>query len=127
MPKQMQCWVWILQLRNTEMGYIFEQLIRKFNEAANDMAGDRFRPREVIRLMVNLLFELDGDVLTKEGILKTLYDPACGTGGMLGVADEYPHELKPDARLEVFGQDWNKEPYAVCSPGWAFRSRGGVG
>jgi len=99
---------------NTEMGYIFEELIRKFNEAANETAGDHFTPREVIRLMVNLLFEPDGDVLTKKGIVKTLYDPACGTGGMLAVADEYLRELNPDARLEVFGQDWNKESYAVC-------------
>lgn len=99
---------------NTEMGYIFEELIRKFNEAANETAGDHFTPREVIRLMVNLLFEPDGDVLTKKGIVKTLCDPACGTGGMLAVADEYLRELNPDARLEVFGQDWNKESYAVC-------------
>jgi len=99
---------------NTEMGYIFEELIRKFNEAANETAGDHFTPREVIRLMVNLLFEPDGDVLTKKGIVKTLYDPACGTGGMLAVADEYLRELNPDARLEVFGQDHNPESYAVC-------------
>ena len=99
---------------STEMGYIFEELIRKFNEAANETAGDHFTPREVIRLMVNLLFEPDGDILTKKGIVKTLYDPACGTGGMLAVADEYLRELNPDARLEVFGQDWNKESYAVC-------------
>jgi type I restriction enzyme M protein len=99
---------------NTEMGYIFEELIRKFNEAANETAGDHFTPREVIRLMVNLLFEPDGDILTKKGIVKTLYDPACGTGGMLAVADDYLRELNPDARLEVFGQDWNKESYAVC-------------
>ena len=99
---------------NTEMGYIFEELIRKFNEAANETAGDHFTPREVIRLMVNLLFEPDSDVLTKKGIVKTLLDPACGTGGMLSVADEYLRELNPDASLEVFGQDWNKESYAVC-------------
>ncbi len=99
---------------NTDMGYIFEELIRKFNEAANETAGDHFTPREVIRLMVNLLFEPDGDILTKKGIVKTLYDPACGTGGMLAVADEYLRELNPDAQLEVFGQDWNKESYAVC-------------
>ena len=99
---------------NTEMGYIFEELIRKFNEAANETAGDHFTPREVIRLMVNLLFNPDGDILTKKGIVKTLYDPACGTGGMLAVADEYLRELNPDAKLEVFGQDWNEESYAVC-------------
>jgi type I restriction enzyme M protein len=99
---------------NVEMGYIFEELIRRFNEAANETAGDHFTPREVIRLMVNLLFVPDGDVLTKKGIVKTLLDPACGTGGMLSVADEYLRELNPDARLEAFGQDHNPESYAVC-------------
>lgn len=99
---------------NIEMGYIFEELIRRFNEAANETAGDHFTPREVIRLMVNLLFEPDSDILTKKGIVKTLLDPACGTGGMLSVADEYLRELNPDARLEAFGQDHNNESYAVC-------------
>lgn len=99
---------------NREMGYIFEELIRRFNEAANETAGDHFTPREVIRLMVNLLFVPDGDVLTQKGIVKTLLDPACGTGGMLSVADEYVAELNPDARLEVFGQDHNPESYAIC-------------
>ncbi|QDV90922.1 putative type I restriction enzymeP M protein [Phycisphaerae bacterium RAS2] len=99
---------------NIEMGYIFEELIRRFNEAANETAGDHFTPREVIRLMVNLLFEPDNDILTKKGILRTLLDPACGTGGMLSVADEYLRELNPDARLEAFGQDHNPESYAVC-------------
>ncbi len=99
---------------NIEMGYIFEELIRRFNEAANETAGDHFTPREVIRLMVNLLFEPDADVLTKKGIVKTLLDPACGTGGMLSVADEYLRELNPDAALEAFGQDFNPESYAVC-------------
>lgn len=99
---------------NIEMGYIFEELIRRFNEAANETAGDHFTPREVIRLMVNLLFEPDGDALRKKGIVRTLLDPACGTGGMLAVADEYLRELNPDARLEVFGQDHNPESFAVC-------------
>jgi len=99
---------------NNEMGYIFEELIRRFNEAAKETAGDHFTPREVIRLMVNLLFEPDGDILTKKGIVKTLCDPACGTGGMLAIADEYLRELNPDASLEVFGQDHNPESYAVC-------------
>ncbi|MBX3376890.1 MAG: SAM-dependent DNA methyltransferase [Phycisphaeraceae bacterium] len=99
---------------NVEMGYIFEELIRKFSEAANETAGDHFTPREVIRLIVNLLFTPDGDVLTRKGIVKTLFDPACGTGGMLSVAEEYLAELNPDARLEVFGQDYNPESYAIC-------------
>jgi len=77
-------------------------------------AGDHFTPREVIRLMVNLIFAPDSDVLTTKGIVKTLYDPACGTGGMLSVSEEYLRELNPDAQLEVFGQDYNDQSYAIC-------------
>jgi type I restriction enzyme M protein len=102
------------KVNNIEMGYIFEELIRKFSELSNETAGHHFTPREVIRLMVNLLFVNDRDVLTREGIVKTLYDPACGTGGMLSVAEEYLKELNPDARLEVFGQELNDESYAIC-------------
>lgn len=97
-----------------EMGYIFEELIRKFSELSNETAGEHFTPREVIRLMVNLLFVNDKEILRKKGIVKTLYDPACGTGGMLSVAEEYLHELNPDAKLEVFGQELNSESYAIC-------------
>lgn len=96
------------------MGYIFEELIRKFAELSNETAGEHFTPREVIRLMVNLLFVNDKNILRKKGIVKTLYDPAGGTGGMLSVAEEYVHELNPDARLEVFGQEINPESYAIC-------------
>lgn len=99
---------------NIEMGYIFEDLIRRFNEASNETAGDHFTPREVIRLMVNLIFEPDSDILTTKGIVKTLYDPACGTGGMLSVSESYLRELNPDARLQVFGQDYNDQSYAIC-------------
>jgi len=99
---------------NIEMGYIFEELIRRFNEASNEKAGDHFTPREVIRLMVNLIFMPDSDILTTRGIIKTLYDPACGTGGMLSVAEEYVRELNPDATLTVFGQDYNSQAYAIC-------------
>jgi len=99
---------------NIEMGYIFEELIRRFNEASNEEAGYHFTPREVIRLMVNLLFAPDSEVLTTKGIVKTLCDPACGTGGMLSVSEEYLRELNPDARLEVFGQDYNHQAYAIC-------------
>lgn len=102
------------KISNIKMGYIFEELIRRFNEAANETAGDHFTPREVIRLMVNILFDPDRDLLLKKGVVRTLLDPACGTGGMLAVADEYLHELNPDAGLEVFGQDFNPESYAVC-------------
>ncbi|MBP1908331.1 type I restriction-modification system subunit M [Methanolobus bombayensis] len=102
------------KVSNVEMGYIFEELIRKFSELSNETAGHHFTPREVIRLMVNLLFVNDRDILTRQGIVKTLYDPACGTGGMLSVAEEYLKDLNPDARLEVFGQELNDESYAIC-------------
>ncbi|MEW6116418.1 MAG: class I SAM-dependent DNA methyltransferase [Nitrospirota bacterium] len=102
------------KVSNIEMGYVFEELIRRFNEASNEEAGDHFTPREVIRLMVNLLFLPDNDILTTKGIVKTLYDPACGTGGMLSVSEEYVRELNPNARLEVFGQDYNDQSYAIC-------------
>ena len=102
------------RVSNLEMGYIFEELIRRFNEASNEEAGDHFTPREVIHLMVNLLFLTDNDVLTTKGIIKTLYDPACGTGGMLSVSDEYLRKLNPDANLEMFGQDYNDQAYAIC-------------
>ena len=103
------------QISNIEMGYIFEELIRKFADLSNETAGEHFTPREVIRLMVNLLFLNDKEVLTKKGIVKTLYDPACGTGGMLSVAEEYLRELNPDATLRVFGQELNDESYAICN------------
>ena len=100
---------------NIEMGYIFEELIRKFAEISNETAGEHFTPREVIRLMVNLLFLNDKEILARKGIVKTLYDPACGTGGMLSVSEDYLRELNPDASLRVFGQEINPETYAVCN------------
>jgi type I restriction enzyme M protein len=99
---------------NVEMGYLYEELIRKFSELSNETAGEHFTPREVIRLMVDLLFIEDGDVLRTRGIVKTLYDPACGTGGMLSVAEDHLRDYSPDARLEVFGQELNEETYAIC-------------
>ncbi|MEM9597027.1 MAG: class I SAM-dependent DNA methyltransferase [Acidobacteriota bacterium] len=99
---------------NLEMGYIFEELIRKFSEQSNETAGEHFTPREVIRLMVNLLFVEDDDALRRPGVVRTMYDPACGTGGMLSIAEEYLAELNPQARLEVFGQELNGESYAIC-------------
>jgi type I restriction enzyme M protein len=99
---------------NEDMGRLYEELIRRFAEQSNETAGEHFTPREVIRLMVNLLFIEERDILTQKGIVKTLYDPACGTGGMLSVAEEYVQELNPDARLELFGQEVNDESYAVC-------------
>ena len=99
---------------NVEMGYLYEELIRRFSELSNETAGEHFTPREVIRLMVNLLFIEDDALLTKPGIVKSLLDPACGTGGMLSVAENHLRDLNPNARLEVFGQELNAETYAVC-------------
>ncbi len=97
-----------------EMGYVFEELIRKFAEQSNETAGEHFTPREIIRLMVNLLFINDREILTQKGIVKTMYDPACGTGGMLSIAEQYVKDLNPNAELKVFGQEINPESYAIC-------------
>jgi type I restriction enzyme M protein len=102
------------KVSNAEMGHVFEELIRKFAELSNETAGEHFTPREVIRLMVNLLFVEDDDALTKPGVVRTIYDPAAGTGGMLSVAGEYLAELNPKARLTMFGQELNNESYAIC-------------
>ncbi|WP_046861616.1 type I restriction-modification system subunit M [Microvirga massiliensis] len=102
------------RVSNLAMGYVFEELIRRFAEQSNETAGEHFTPREVIRLMVNLLLSEDTEALTQKGAIRTLYDPACGTGGMLSVAEEYLRELNPDAKLVAFGQELNPETYAVC-------------
>jgi type I restriction enzyme M protein len=101
-------------MSSMEMGYAFEHLIRKFAEQSNETAGEHFTPREVIKLMVNMLFNEDSEILTKEGIVKTLYDPACGTGGMLSIGEQHVKELNPNAELKVFGQEINPESYAIC-------------
>jgi type I restriction enzyme M protein len=99
---------------NTEMGYLYEELVRRFSELSNETAGEHFTPREVVELMVNLLFIEDDDLLSRPGTVKTMLDPACGTGGMLSVSEQYLHGRNPDARLEVYGQELNPETYAVC-------------
>ena len=99
---------------NLEMGYLYEELIRRFSELSNETAGEHFTPREVIRLMVNLLFIEDDDILSKPGAKATLYDPACGTGGMLSVAEDFVRAHNPQATLTVFGQELNDESYAIC-------------
>ena len=99
---------------NIEMGYLYEELIRRFSELSNETAGEHFTPREVIRLMVDLLFEEDDDMLAKPGVSKTIFDPACGTGGMLSVAEDYLRKLNPKSHLLVFGQELNPETYAIC-------------
>ena len=101
-------------ISNAQMGTVFEELIRKFAELSNETAGEHFTPREVIRLMVNLIFEEDDDALTKPGVVRSLYDPTAGTGGMLSVSGEHLAEMNPDARLVMYGQELNAESYAIC-------------
>ena len=100
---------------NEQMGLIFENLIRRFNELANETAGDHFTPREVIRLMVNILFMHDDELLATPGIVRTLLDPACGTGGMLAEAQNYLRAHHPEARLFVYGQDYNRRAFATAA------------
>ncbi|GBC60774.1 SAM-dependent DNA methyltransferase [Desulfonema ishimotonii] len=105
------------RIPNIAMGYLFEDLVRRFNEQANEEAGDHFTPREVIRLMVNILFTHD-DLVYREGKVIKVYDPACGTGGMLSESEKLitaPEKgLNPGANLELFGQEYNPEAYAIC-------------
>ena len=101
-------------ISNLEMGYIFEEIIRRFSEAHNEDAGQHYTPREVIRLMVNILFNDDNQILSGTDIAKTIYDPACGTGGMLSVAEEYLHSLNSSADLLEFGQELNDQTFAIC-------------
>lgn len=101
------------RVSNHDMGYIFEELVRKFNEQANEEAGDHFTPREVIRLMAHLLYTEDEEVYTP-GIARTIYDPTAGTGGMLSVSEEYITEQNPQAHLALYGQEYNEESWAIC-------------
>ncbi|NHQ60868.1 SAM-dependent DNA methyltransferase [Chlorobium sp. BLA1] len=101
------------KLSNLQMGYLFEELVRKFNEQANEEAGDHFTPREVIRLMVELMFVYENEVF-KAGKYSSIYDPTAGTGGMLSVAEEYIKRKNRDANIELFGQEYNPESYAIC-------------
>ena len=102
------------ELDSMDMSLYYEELIRRFSEISNETAGEHFTPREVIRLMVNLLFTNDDEALRKPGVLRTVYDPAAGTGGMLSIADETIKDLNPEARLVLYGQELNAESYAIC-------------
>ena len=102
------------RINNMHMGTVFEELIRRFAETSNDTAEEHFTPREIIRLMVHLLFVEDDDVLSKPGVVRTIYDPAAGTGGMLSIADEHLEEHNRDARLIMHGQELNELSYAIC-------------
>ena len=99
---------------NEAMGYVFEELLRKFSEMSNETAGEHYTPREVIRLMVNLLFIEDSKALAGQRPIRSIYDPACGTGGMLSIAEEYLQDLNPNIKLNVFGQELNPETWAIA-------------
>jgi len=99
---------------NEAMGYIFEELLRRFSEMSNETAGEHYTPREVIRLMVNLLFIEDSKSLSGEKPIRSIYDPACGTGGMLSIAEDHLHEMNPNIVLNVFGQELNDETWAIA-------------
>jgi type I restriction enzyme M protein len=99
---------------NAQMGHIFEELIGKAMEASNEEAGEYFTPRDVVRLMVNLLFTRDDEALSKSGIVRSIYDPTAGTGGMLSVAEDHIRGLNPDAQLTLYGQEFNAESYAIA-------------
>jgi len=101
-------------ISNHDMGLVFEELIRRFAESSNETAGEHFTPRDIVRLTTSLVFMEDDDVLTKEGIIRTVYDPTAGTGGFLSSGMEYVHELNPQAVMRAFGQELNPESYAIC-------------
>ncbi|WP_029526233.1 type I restriction-modification system subunit M [Polaromonas glacialis] len=113
------------EVDNIEMGLLFEDLIRRFNEQANETAGDHFTPREVISLMVNLLFMHDDDLLTKPNTVRKMLDPTCGTGGMLSEARKYLREHNLGAKLYVYGQDFNPRSYAVAASDLLLRTNPG--
>jgi len=102
------------KVSNHEMGLVFEELIRRFAESSNETAGEHFTPRDIVRLPTALVFMEDDDVLTKPGIIRTIYDPTAGTGGFLSSGMEYVHELNPQAVMRAFGQELNPESYAIC-------------
>ena len=101
-------------ISNHDMGLVFEELIRRFAESANDTAGEHFTPRDIVRLTTALVFMEDDEALRDPGIIRTIYDPTAGTGGFLSSGMEYVHELNPDAVMRAFGQELNPESYAIC-------------
>lgn len=111
------------KVSNMEMGYMFEELIRRFSEQSNETAGEHFTPREVIKLMVRLVFAGDEDILSQPGKIRTLFDPACGTGGMLSVAERHLNATWPQLKLQVFGQELNPESFAICNADMLMRGR----
>ncbi|OYQ87049.1 restriction endonuclease subunit M [Wohlfahrtiimonas chitiniclastica] len=101
-------------ISNHDMGLVFEELIRRFAESSNETAGEHFTPRDIVNLTTELVFAGDDDALSKDGIIRTIYDPTAGTGGFLSSGMEYLHELNPNAVMRAFGQELNPESYAIC-------------
>lgn len=112
-------------LSSHDMGYVFEHLIRKFAEDSNETAGEHFTPREVIKLMVNLLIAPDADTVAGEGQVINVYDPACGTGGMLTTAEDHLKSINPGVEVYLFGQELNPESWAICQSEMLLRSQRG--
>lgn len=112
------------RVNNAQMGLIFEELIRRFAELSNETAGEHYTPREVIRLMVNLLFNADDEALSKPGTVRSIYDPTAGTGGMLSIAEEHLRRMNPNGKLVVFGQELNPESYAICKADMLIKGQG---
>lgn len=113
------------KIPNEQMGYIFEELIRKFNEALDENPGEHFTPREVIRLMVNLILTPDKEALNKKGVIRTVYDPCCGSGGMLTIAKDWIASRSPPAETFLFGQEVNPETFAICKSDLYMKSADG--
>jgi type I restriction enzyme M protein len=106
------------------MGTIFEELVRKFSEQSNEEAGDHFTPREVVELMTHLMFEVHKDEIKKENLIKTVYDPACGTGGMLTSSKNYIGSINPKMEVVLFGQELLEEIYAICKADMLMKGEG---
>lgn len=113
------------KLSNHDMGYVFEHLIRKFAEDSNETAGEHFTPREVIKLMVNLLIAPDAETIAGEGQVINILDPACGTGGMLTAAEDHIKSINPKAKVYLFGQELNAESWAICQADMLMRNQPG--
>lgn len=101
-------------ISNHDMGLVFEELIRRFAESSNETAGEHFTPRDIVRLTTSLVFMEDDAALTEAGIIRTIYDPTAGMGGFLSAGMEYVHDLNPRAVMKAFGQELNRESYAIC-------------
>ena len=103
------------KIDNHQMGSIYEELLRRFSEMSNEESGDHFTPRDVVKLLVNFVFGGDTEDLSGEGKIRSIFDPCCGTGGMLTIGKEWVHEnINPNLKIDLYGQEWNDMTYAIC-------------